>query len=183
MGVRLVLGLVAVLLLTAETGCEPICNLAGCPGGFSLRITGSDAQMGLPTGPLVLRAEVEDGAFETTCIVAPSGEVACDHGDWTIPPSVTIAGRVFGSNDAVADNEVGLHFVVMKDAKNGEHVLGPEHVCLTISLEDTVLFDGSWDPMYERIRDFNGPGCGDCDWDVEETVTLPSEACIQCDSE
>ena len=169
MGVRLVLGLVAVLLLTAETGCEPICNLAGCPGGFSLRITGSDAQMGLPTGPLVLRAEVEDGAFETTCIVAPSGEVSCDHGDWTVLPSVTIAGAVAGSND------VQLYFVVKKDAKNGEHILGPEHVSLTLSREDAVLFDGSWEPMYERTRDFNGPGCGDCDQAVHETITLPSD--------
>jgi hypothetical protein len=173
--VRLVLGLVPVLLLAAETGCESVCNLAGCSGGFIVRIIGSDAQMGLPSGPLALRAVVEDGAFETACTVAPAGEVSCEHGDWTIIPSVTIAGLVVGSNDTEAGNEVQLHFVVKKDAKNGEHMLGPEHVSLTISLEDVVIFDGSWEPMYERIRDFNGAGCGDCDRAVAETVTLPSD--------
>jgi hypothetical protein len=172
--VRIALALTVALLVAGETGCGWECNLAGCPGGFSLRILGSDPQVGLPSGRIVLRAVVEDGEFVTVCVVAQSGDVSCEHGDWRIEPSTTIAGLVSASNDTEAGGEVQLFFVVMKDAKNGMHHLGPEHVSLTIELDDVEIFDGSWEPMYERIRDFNGAGCGDCDRLVDEAATLPN---------
>lgn len=162
--------LLAPMGLSGSTGCLfGACNEAGCSSGFEVTIDGGlDMDDRLAAGTYVILAEADGGLFEAECTVDDMGAGSCNDGAWIMEPSTNLDVGVSAWSadefDPSRGDAIHLSFHASSDARNGINQFGPDMVDMTVERDGMEVASESFVPQYEITEDFNGKGCGDCEF-------------------
>ncbi len=172
--------LAPVGLSVSSTGCLlGACNEAGCSSGFDVSIDGGlDMDDRLAAGTYVILAEADDGLFEVECTIDDMGVGSCNGGDWVMEPStnldVHVSAWAADEVDPSRGDAIHLSFHASSEARHGVNQFGPDVVDLTVERDGMEVASESFVPQYEITEDFNGKGCGDCEFALPERLEAGS---------